>query len=125
MRNDYIHLEGLILQCRIGATPAERRRPRRLRASVTLTCDLARAGRSDCLADTVDYAALSVRLRAAARSRDWVLLESLARRLAAECLAERRIAEVRVLLAKPRPCRHLARAVVEITRRRRPRHPEG
>ncbi len=125
MSSDCLHLDGLLLDCRIGATPAERRRPRRLLASVALTCDLARAGRSDCLADTVDYAALATRLRAVARSRDWVLLESLARRLAEECLAERRISEVRVLLAKPRPCRYLARAAVEITRRRRPHRPEG
>ncbi len=117
---DLMHLDDLVLHCRIGVTPAERRRPRRLLASVALVCDLAPAGRSDALADTVDYAALAERLRAAARGRPWVLLESLAHRLAAECLADRRISEVRILLAKPRPCRCLARAAVEITRRRRP-----
>lgn len=117
---DLLHLDDLVLDCRVGVTPAERRRTRRLLASVTLACDLAPAGRSDALADTVDYAALAECLRAAARSRAWVLLESLACRLAELCLEDRRISEVRVRLAKPRPCRRLARAAVEITRRRRP-----
>lgn len=117
MNTDRLHIDGLMLECRIGATPDERRYSRRLVADLELTCDLAPAGRSDNLADTVDYAALSERLCVVARSTDWILLESLAHRLAEECLADRRITEVRVLLAKPRPCRGLARAAVDITRR--------
>lgn len=118
MRADCLHINGLIIECRIGATPAERRCPQRLVADLELTCDLAPAGRSDNLADTVDYAALSERLCDVARSTDWVLLESLAHRLAEACLADRRITEVRVLLSKPNPCQGLARAAVDITRRR-------
>lgn len=119
MSDDALHLNDLRLDCRIGVTASERRQPLKIMASVTLFCNLARAGKSDDLADTVDYAALSRRIRASARSRPWSLLEALARSIADVCLTEPRVEAVCVRVEKRRPCRYLGAAVVEIVRRRR------
>lgn len=98
---DRISLLGLSLRCRIGVLPGERAAPRDLEADVRLAVDLRAAGRSDALADTVDYAALSERLRAVAAASRFRLLESLAEALAAEALADPRVAAAEIALRKP------------------------
>ena len=63
---DRVSLLGLSLRTTIGVYPEERRSFRDLEADVRLAVDLRTAGRSDDLADTIDYAALAGRLRAVA-----------------------------------------------------------
>ncbi|MCA1808920.1 MAG: dihydroneopterin aldolase [Kiritimatiellia bacterium] len=113
---DLLRLEGIKLQCCIGVTPAERRRPRQLTCVVELACNLDRAGISDCLEDTVDYAALLKQIRTGVEQRSWQLLEAVARHIAGICLLDRKIRSVRVMLTKSRVLPGLAGATVEIFR---------
>ena len=64
--DDRVSLLGLSLRTTIGVYPEERRVFRDLEADVRLSVDLRPAGRSDDLADTIDYASLAERLRAVA-----------------------------------------------------------
>ena len=63
---DRVSLLGMVLRTTIGFNPGERTAPRDLEADVRLALDLRAAGRSDDLADTIDYASLAERLRAVA-----------------------------------------------------------
>ena len=65
---DRLELLGLEVACVIGDLPEERGREQRLLVDVSLACDLAAAGTSDDLRDTVDYAALAAAIRAALRA---------------------------------------------------------
>ena len=99
--SDRVSLLGMVLRTTIGFNPGERTAPRDLEADVRLAVDLRAAGRSDDLADTVDYASLAERLRAVAAASSFRLLEALAEALAAEALADPRVAEAEVALRKP------------------------
>ena len=98
---DQIHIRQLKLNAVIGVYPRERKAPQAVIVDLALHADLQAAGRSDQLADTLDYAALVARVRkAVARSR-FRLLEALAEHIAGVCLREGRIAAVDVTVAKP------------------------
>lgn len=116
-RTDSIHLRGLRLKCRIGVSAAERRRPQLITAAVTLQCDLKKAGKSDDLADTVDYSTLAKKIGAAAKA-PCCLLETLASRIAATCLADSRVKAVTVKAAKQSRRPNGRSMEIEITRRR-------
>ncbi len=98
---DRVSLLGITLRAVVGVYPEERAAPRELEADVRLAVDLRAAGRSDDLADTIDYASLAERLRAVAEASRFRLLEALAEALAAEALADPRVAEAEVALRKP------------------------
>ena len=122
--DDRVSLLGLSLRTTIGVYPEERRVFRDLEADVRLSVDLRPAGRSDDLADTIDYAALAGRLRAAAAQARFRLLEALAEALASEALADPRVAAAEIALRKPGAVPG-ALAEVRIVRRRKRRHADG
>ncbi len=120
---DRIFLEGLLLAARIGVTPSERGMLQTLEADIAVTADLEKAGLSDNLADTQDYADIRRLAIEVAAARTWSLLEGLAERIAAELLAVLPgIASVSVTLRKPRPpfMSGVGAAGVRIVRRRPP-----
>lgn len=117
---DRVSLVGMALRAVVGVFPEEREAPRELEADVRLALDLRAAGRSDDLADTVDYAALAERLRAVAAASRFRLLEALAEALAAEALRDPRVESAEVALRKPGAVPG-AVAEVRIARRRRRR----
>jgi len=98
---DEIRLSGLSLETVLGVRPDERLSPRAVIADVRLFLDLGPAAASDDLSDTVDYAALAERLRAAARRSSFRLLEALAGALADEVLSDPRVRAAAVSLEKP------------------------
>ncbi len=104
MAVDRVFLEGLILPARIGVTAAERAAPQDLEADIALEADLSKAGASDKLEDTLNYAMIRREALRVAGSRTWSLLEALAEGIASALLEEFPRAEgVAVTLRKPRP----------------------
>jgi dihydroneopterin aldolase len=104
-----LRLSGLTVSCIIGERPDERTRLQELRLDVVLEID-PRAGETDSLADTVDYAALAERLRATLAAAECQMIERAAR-LAVDCCFEQpfvRVAEVTV--TKTGAIAHLASA---------------
>jgi 7,8-dihydroneopterin aldolase/epimerase/oxygenase len=69
-----------------GVTEAERRTGRRYAVNLALDVDLARAGETDDVADTVDYGAVCERVLSIGQGAPVNLLETLAARIAAACL---------------------------------------
>ena len=114
--HDTIIIRNLETVCIIGTLPRERTEPQRLIIGLEVICDLARAGVSDAIEDTVDYAALAREAVEIARASHCHLLERLADLLAAHCLKQPGVRAVTVRLEKPDALPGGAVAGVSITR---------
>jgi dihydroneopterin aldolase len=101
---DVIELRGLRLVGICGALPEERERPQPLEVDADIEADLAAAGASDDLADTIDYGALCDAVEATVTAGAPQLLEHLAEQLAAALLGvDDRATAVTVTVRKLRP----------------------
>ena len=73
---------------RVGVPDAERAQPQCLLLTVELEADFSAAAKSDSIADTIDYFAVTQRLLKFGSSREWKLIEKLATDIADAILAE-------------------------------------
>ncbi len=117
---DRIELRGLRVLAVCGALPEERERPQPFEVDLDVDVDLGPSGRSDALADTVDYGALARAVARIAAEERFTVMERLAERVAEEVGADARVEAVTVVVRKLRPPVpvDLASAGVRITRRR-------
>jgi len=100
---DAILLEGAQIPAKLGVTAAERRMRRPVLLDLALERDLAPAGRSDRIAETVDYGAIFALIEEVAAGREHRLVEALAERIAAALLARFGFEAVTVTVRKPKP----------------------
>lgn len=98
---DRIVLRGLRVRGFHGVLPEERAAGQMFVIDAELSVDVSAAARSDDLAATVDYAALAAGLAGVVAGEPLNLIETLAERLAAVCLADPRVAEAAVTVHKP------------------------
>lgn len=118
---DRIELRGLRVLGRVGILPVERAQDQPLEIDLDLEVDLAAAGVSDSLDDTVDYGGVCDAAVAAVRDGHVDLLERLATKVADAALGlDPRITSVDVALRKLRPpvAHHLASSGVRLVRSR-------
>src|SRR5271170_8434806 len=73
---------------RVGVPDEERAKPQRLLLTVEMESPFARAAKSDSIADTIDYFAVSQRLLKFGDGKSWKLVEKLAADIADLILAE-------------------------------------
>lgn len=86
-----------------GVLPEEQARPQPFEVDVELLVDLAAAGETDRLDDTVDYSAVCEAVSRVVRSEQYHLLERLASRIAEVCRADPRVRGVVVEVRKLHP----------------------
>lgn len=98
---DSIFLEGLTFYGYHGVNPEERQLGQRFVVSVTLHVDLSAAGRTDDLAQTINYATVYALIRDIVEGPPVHLLEALAERIASVILDRTRADEVLVRIEKP------------------------
>lgn len=117
---DRIVIEGIGVWAHHGVLPHERDLGQRFLIDVALDLDLAPAGASDDLADTVDYGALSQAIHDRVAGERHDLLERVAERVAELVLEDVRVAAVDVAVRKPSaPLTVAAREIrVEVRRTR-------
>jgi len=115
---DKLRICDLQVRARVGVTPTERHRPQDLFITVTLHADLRRAGRSDRLADSVDYKRVKQEILAEVERRSFRLIERVAERVAAISLRDPRVVRVDVRVSKPAALRFARCTEVEISRMR-------
>jgi len=101
--SDVIELRGLRAAGICGALPEEQERAQPLEVDLDVVTDLAAAGASDALDDTVDYGALAQAVEDVLTTERFVLLERLAARLTEVVLEDPRVVEVTVAVRKLRP----------------------
>jgi dihydroneopterin aldolase len=118
---DRIQLRGIRVLGTHGVLPEEKIRAQPFEVDLDLSVDLALAGASDRLADTVDYGGITETVAAVVSGpTSYELLESLAEAVALATLAsDLRIAAVTVGLRKLRPAiaADISSVGVQITRR--------
>jgi D-erythro-7,8-dihydroneopterin triphosphate epimerase len=115
---DRIFIRDLALRCIIGIYPEERREKQDIVINVVMHVDLRKAGRSDDLADTVDYKAIKKAILKLVDGSAFQLIESLAERIADIALADEKVKQAVVTIDKPGALRFARASAVEITRMR-------
>lgn len=115
---DKLAIYQIEFQAHCGPTEEERTVGQRLSLDIEIDCDLSQATRSDRLEDTIDYDRLCATVLKVGRENHVNLIETLAEKIAAEILSDRRIVSVLVRLKKLLPPREEIRAgfLVEIFR---------
>lgn len=98
---DRIELSGLRVRGHHGVLDFERRDGQDFVVDAALELDVSVAAASDGLPDTVDYGVLAQSLADVVAGPPVNLLETLAERLAAACLADPRVAVVTLTVHKP------------------------
>lgn len=101
--SDLIELRGLRALGFCGALPEEQERRQPFEVDLAVETDLSASGRSDELADTVDYGALCAAVESVVVDERFVLMERMAARIAETVLVDRRISAVTVVVRKLRP----------------------
>ena len=118
--NDRISLHGLRVRGHHGVFDFERRDGQDFVVDVELELALAKAAASDDVADTVHYGELAGRLAEVIAGEPVNLIETLAGRLAAVCLADARVDAATVTVHKPQaPIPHEFADVAVTVRRAR------
>jgi dihydroneopterin aldolase len=100
---DRILVSGLREMGVHGVLPEEQQREQPFGVDLELLVDLAAAGASDALADTVDYGALCDAVSRVVATEHYQLLERLAERIAEICRADARVQGVVVEVRKLEP----------------------
>ena len=98
---DKIYLHGIQAQTLIGAYEWERQQAQAIVIDLDIALPDKRAGHSDQLQDTINYASVLDRLHSFLASQQCLLLEALAERLAQDILQHFQAPWVRISLAKP------------------------
>ena len=114
--DDAIWIRNLEIDCIVGVLKSERTRRRKVVATLRLSCDLAAAGLSDDLADTVDYRRVQKLVEKVVRANPDFLIERMAQRIADAALSFPGITGVTVWLSKPDALPRCETVEVEITR---------
>ena len=113
--SDVIRLTGLTVRGFHGVLPSEREQGQDFVVDVALSVDTRAAAASDALDDTVDYGTLASRLAEVVAGEPVDLIETLASRLAAVCLQDRRVISAEVTVHKPSAPIPLAFTDVSVT----------
>jgi dihydroneopterin aldolase len=98
---DRISLLGLRVYGRHGVLPRERADGQEFVADAVLWLDTRPAAATDDLTLTVDYGGLAERLAGIISGEPLALIETLADRLATECLTDERVCQVEITVHKP------------------------
>lgn len=115
---DKIFLRGLEVECIIGFIDWERRVKQRIQIDLELPVDCTRAARSDDVVDTLDYKSVAKRVIAFVEASEFMLVETMAHRMAMVILEEFGIEWVRIWINKPGAIRGSRDVGVAIERNR-------
>lgn len=117
---DRIEVRGLTALGVCGVLPEEQERAQPFEVDLDIAVDLAAAGESDDLDDTVDYGAVTELVERVITTERFLLVERLAARIAEVVLSDDRVHEVTVTVRKLRPpvAQIVSTSGVRISRRR-------
>ena len=117
---DHVRLNDIVLFAHLGVSEAERAVGQRIHIDLDLEVDLSRAGRTDALADTVNYEAVYQVVEAAVEGSRYRLLEALASAVISRVFETFPASRVGIRVRTPNVpfAGSLASAEVELWRRR-------
>ena len=98
---DTIFISELKIKTKLGVPAWERMVAQTIILDVEIGVDLGAAGKSDAIADTVDYGAVVARIRDTLEEHSFQLVEALAEHLCQLILSEFKAESVKIKVAKP------------------------
>ncbi len=113
---DVVLIEGLEIRTVIGIYDWEREIRQTVRLDIEMDWDISKAGKTDDIADTLDYKAVSKRLIDYVESASFGLIEALAEHCAQIILQEFSVPRVRLKMSKPGAVRGSENVAVWIER---------
>jgi len=114
----HIFVRGLAVEATVGVHEHEKRAPQPLRISVDLTVREIPGPVQDKLHEVVCYEDVVRKVKTICAADHVNLIETLAERIAASCLADERVHAVRVRVEKPHAFEECASVGIEIERLR-------
>ncbi|MBE1237344.1 dihydroneopterin aldolase [Phaeovibrio sulfidiphilus] len=112
----HVFVRDLVVSARVGVYDHERANPQRVRINLDLSVREATGPLDDCLDNVLCYEQIIVKVRSIAHDGHVNLVETMAERIAAICLQDRRVASVRVRVEKLDVFADAASVGVEIER---------
>ena len=97
---DKILIKGLVCRARVGVPEWERRKRQKILIDLQLSVDLRKAGRSDRVEHTVDYAAVAREVKRWVEGRPFILVEAIAESAAGLVLKRFHVKEVTLRVRK-------------------------
>lgn len=117
---DRVIIKDLLVRGIIGVNDWERTTPQDILINIILFADLKPAGKSDDLADCINYRTVAKKAQVHAETAARFTVEALAADLAEICLEDPRVGKVLVRVEKPGAVRFSSSVGVEIERGREP-----
>jgi len=117
-RLDTVKIERLELDCIIGINPWERLTKQQITVDIEIDTDLAAAGNSDSIEDTINYRTIAKTVTHEIEKSDYGLVESIGAKIADICLEDDRVFSVRVTVRKPGAVRKASAVGIVIRRNR-------
>lgn len=115
---DKIIIKELLVQALIGVYDFERDAKQPLLVDVELCTDLSLAAASDCVEDTIDYAALAGLIRERAEATEYLLLERLAQDCIDSIFQRFPATAVTITISKPNIVPDCQQVAVQLSRQR-------
>jgi len=97
---DKVRIKGLVCRAHVGVPEAERHKRQKILLDIELGLDLRKAGRSDRVEHTVDYAAVAREVKEWVEGRPFVLVEAIAESAAGRVLGRFKVKQVMVRVRK-------------------------
>jgi dihydroneopterin aldolase/D-erythro-7,8-dihydroneopterin triphosphate epimerase len=116
--SDQILIKDLFLRTIIGVNDEERSNRQDVLVNLVLDVDTRAAGRTDNIADAVNYRTIAKQVIDLVEGTHFFLVEKLAEEIAQLCLRDRRVQGVRVTIEKPAALRFARSVGVTIQRTR-------
>jgi dihydroneopterin aldolase len=96
-----IYIRDLVIEAKHGYRQEEKDNAQRFKINVELTIDTAKAGRSDDLADTLNWSGLRDTIVNTVQNNSFDLMERLAQELVSQILKDGRVQKLVVSIDKP------------------------
>lgn len=113
---DRVYINGLVLHTLIGVYEFERHAKQRIIIDIEMCTDLRVSGKSDKVADTLDYGKVSDRLADIANNTSYQLLEALGEHMATTILEEFAPTSITLTINKPDILKNVSGVGIKITR---------
>ena len=98
---DTIFISELKVKTKLGVPAWERMLPQTIILDIEMGYDLTKAGKSDGIADTIDYGAVVARIHATLKEHSFQLVEALAEHICQLIFKEFGALSVKIKVAKP------------------------
>ena len=116
--SDKILIKDLLLRCIIGVNEFERKEKQDVVINVAIWSDLAEAVKSDDIRKAVDYKKITKDIISLVEKSEFFLVETLAEKIAQNCLKHDKVKKVKVTVEKPGALRFARSVGVEIVRKK-------